>query len=328
MSQVEKFNAKYTRDKNDERAVMEDKLSRSQTTSSTVYEESTEELKKEGSIKEAAAVFTHEGLGTFATMFSNSVESMLNKTLQSKLDAMADKIANDMESKILEILDGVTEGMKRYTETQAGEPFPISDEQLLKTIEVLETKPEVIPFKLKESTLDKIDLLSEVPPEVISKVKQVSKEEEELLESYRRIREESEKKAKEKAKEKKEKKPKPEPKKRQYKPRDESNKPVARELTSISWETEEKLERLPQYRRLGSTREDIAIAEKYIIPLFKTNPGVDIASKQIVEYLNDYNIGIPNSTNVMQRIVSNNPFVEKSGFGLYKYEEKTFGENN
>ncbi len=67
-------------------------------------------LMAEGNIKEAAVVFSHEGMKAFATMFATSVESSVQKAL-TNLEPMIEQI---IERKMVEMLEGATQGIQEF----------------------------------------------------------------------------------------------------------------------------------------------------------------------------------------------------------------------
>lgn len=102
-SQVDKFNRKYGKDYLDEKAIKENNIEKSREALPGL-----EDLKKQGSIKEAAVVFSQEGMKLFSTLFANTIESAIEKKLQD----VDKRVESSIEKKMIEMLEGMTEGMQ------------------------------------------------------------------------------------------------------------------------------------------------------------------------------------------------------------------------
>lgn len=80
------------------------------------------DLMKAGSIKEAAVVFSHEGMKAFATMFANSTEVGASRALgniEPILERVVAKVLEDtvekmIERKMIEMLEGATQGIQEF----------------------------------------------------------------------------------------------------------------------------------------------------------------------------------------------------------------------
>ena len=126
-SQVEKFNAKLSKKKADEVAVNSRVYQEQQAEYKKYGAEGVEELMGKGNIKEAAVVFSREGMNAFAHMFGNSVESAVINVLDKRMDditkGMESRLEAIIEAKMLEMLEGMTEGMKQMAQSTAPAPM-------------------------------------------------------------------------------------------------------------------------------------------------------------------------------------------------------------
>jgi len=98
------------------------------------------ELMKAGGIKEAAVVFSHEGMNAFATMFANSTEASVQKAL-SNLEPMIERI---IEQKLIEMLEGATQGIQEFL---ASSMQVSAEKQVQGVMEGLLEKTEKQPIK-------------------------------------------------------------------------------------------------------------------------------------------------------------------------------------
>lgn len=102
-TQLDKFNQKWSKDHQDMEAIKRGQVKSAQ----EEIMKGERELSKQGGIKEAAAVFSREGMDTFAKTFSNSVESAIT----SQIPNIEKVIERVIEKKIMELLDGLKEGL-------------------------------------------------------------------------------------------------------------------------------------------------------------------------------------------------------------------------
>lgn len=139
--QVEKFNARLAKARNDEETIARYKAKQAMDESSrygSISGESVDDLKAKGSIEEAAAVFTQEGLSTFAKMFGNSVENILS----DRMDKFERKMESIIEDKMLQMLDGMTKGIQEFS-NQSNMSIIIPDPEVAtKSIPQKQDKPE------------------------------------------------------------------------------------------------------------------------------------------------------------------------------------------
>jgi hypothetical protein len=70
----------------------------------------TDKLMEAGSLKEAAVVFSHEGMKAFAEMFGNSVESAIARNTNG-IEQVIERV---VERKLKEMLAGATEGLQEF----------------------------------------------------------------------------------------------------------------------------------------------------------------------------------------------------------------------
>lgn len=122
---LERFNSKYSKEKQDERAIKEKQLANSD--NNLVLEE----LKKAGNIREAAVVFSREGMGLFADMFGNTMERIVSRVVESKVESI-------IERKMIEMMQGmaqgIEEGMQNFAENML-EGFDIREENDQKQVD-------------------------------------------------------------------------------------------------------------------------------------------------------------------------------------------------
>jgi len=119
MSQIQKFNArvaKATKNRMDKDALASKALQEALEEPRQLPRE--KELKEEGNIQEAAAVFSHEGMKAFAHIFSNSVGATVEKSLDVKIERLFSSLEDMVETKLLEVIQGLSQGIKRFN----GEP--------------------------------------------------------------------------------------------------------------------------------------------------------------------------------------------------------------
>lgn len=331
-SQVEKFNARLSKKKKDEIAINTREYQKRQEDAEKYGAEGVDELMKQGSIKEAAVVFSHEGMKAFANMFGNSVEKSVVNVLSSQMDTITknleDKMSAIIEAKMLEMLEGMTEGMKKlsqpqteiekaikFADTYGGSAETLKDdisseqaeamtaffkkmfpnaETLTMSRDIVETTPEGSEWKEYEPGNKVTVEIEEVNPQAKFEKK---------VKDFRAKKEEP-----------KNEEPKVEPKKESVK------------YTGISTDgLDLPVMDNPDNFRYSTSKADAELIKEHILAIFKKYAGMELKSSDVTHVLREeYNIRMLNPTLTYKHIMSSDYNFEKVGAGVYKYEEKTF----
>lgn len=218
-------------------------------------------LMEKGNIKEAAAVFSEEGLSAFAKMFSNHVEQAVNTAVEEKMKGIESVVSDTLEKKILEVLEGLTDGFRKFNTDI--KPTPSED------------KP--VEYELNDSEIPKADEILVDPP--------VEKEEsKQRVSGKRRVK-----------------------------------------YNILATPEGSGLESFTEERKVSLSNKDIEFVLPYFEYILKLHKGEPVKSTDVVRTLkNQFNINLVNATSIWNKVMSLNPNVEKAGFGLYKYDVKTF----
>lgn len=324
---------------NDTKAIIESQMKKEVATSSHVLEtEGVKELMEAGAIHEAAVVFSHAGMGAFATMFGNSMETAVERVLKERMDHILNpwllKVSSIVESKMVEMLEGMTAGMNSFAITAGATSkaditaFKEKYEEVQKTAPAPKIEvPDELSFNLNtlftptDEPKSSTSLLEEIPAsvraEVVDRIAENTKQFEKFLSTSQEILPSREKTTKpvnpgiaamQRAREENDALPDP-----QY-------SEIVFDRTVID------LRALPKSTgRLGTSKANVAIMKPYIMAIFKLNAGKDIKSMDILRVLREeYNVVMNNATIVMQKLIQQEPSIQKTAFGIYRYEEKTF----
>lgn len=115
MNQVEKFNKRYGKVKADEKVIHEKSMKEKEKD-----QVDAQPLMKEGGLKEAAMVVSHEGMSLFANMFTNSIVSAVEKSVLENQKQVLQNIESTIDrvvtSRLTEVLEGLVEGLRKYEE--------------------------------------------------------------------------------------------------------------------------------------------------------------------------------------------------------------------
>ena len=291
--------------------------------------EGVEELMSKGNIKEAAVVFSQEGMKAFAHMFGNSIDSavtrVLNDRLQEITEGMAERIESVVDKKMVELLEGLTEGMKSMQE-QVSVPT-ISDEDIREMLDkafTVEPMKAVMPDAVKE-VLDKgVGIKSPIVTipdhkwvnqggginmnntDIVSGTPDLFDEPTSEGLTFEQAELEATSDGISKVEE----------------PEEEI---VLDELPPEPTEDLPRMEHDDPDFRYGSSTNHIEIIAPYVLKMLKDNAGVEMQSAHITSTLREvYNIRMTNPTLVYRRLMKDDPNIENTGFGTYKYEEKNF----
>ena len=140
-SQVDKFHQKWYKHQEDTRAIIEGQMRKEKEKEAKWYGnvEGVEELMEKGNIKEAAVVFSHEGMQLFTKSFSNYIESKVEETLNKGIADLTNKIeehiAKSVERKLAEMLEGIAEGIKQFANENLNTQLPVQKSDKLSTEE-------------------------------------------------------------------------------------------------------------------------------------------------------------------------------------------------
>ncbi len=300
-TQLEKFDKKWGKSYMDKQSIIEDAKKREDNKPELHKMDNAEELMESGNIREAAVVFSHEGMGAFAQMFANTVESTINRVLADRLETFMQEAMKDVENtvskiieaKLIEALEGVSAGMKSFT-------LPINTEKMVeKAIESSMQKT----FKVKPSeevtiNVPDVDLYPSGYTEVeTDEIVLTPPKKEDIVKPVINWTEEKE--------------------------------AVADDVWVVTNISGEGID-LPQPdieegHRIGTSVQDMEIVTPYIMAIFHKYSGKVIKSKDIMKILlGEYGIRFGNPTMTLRKLMSKDPGVENVGFGLYKYEEKNF----
>jgi hypothetical protein len=136
-SQLEKWEAKYAQNERDIQAMVKSERE----SKSGIHAPGMEDLAKAGNIKEAAVVFSREGMSMFANMFGNTMERIVE-------DAIEKRVSNIIEKKMFEMMQGMQEGMIQGMEAVS--------QNLLKGFDVpKETEQPEIQVDIEKTAMDK-----------------------------------------------------------------------------------------------------------------------------------------------------------------------------
>jgi hypothetical protein len=128
-SQIEKFYQKWYKQQEDTRAIIEGQMRKEKETKWYGDVEGVEELMEKGNIKEAAVVFSREGMEVFTKLFSNYIERRVEETLNKGINDLKNKIEEhiekSVEKKLVEMLEGITEGIKQFANENTEMSQPI-----------------------------------------------------------------------------------------------------------------------------------------------------------------------------------------------------------
>lgn len=306
-SQTDKFNARLSKRKLDEVAINTRDYQKRQEDVKKYGAEGVDELMAQGSIREAAVVFSHEGMKAFANMFSNSVESSVVNVLSSQMDTITKSIESKVESiieaKMLEMLEGMTEGMKKMAQPQV--TADLTEEQAEAAMKVVK---QMFP---NAETLEPLNMT----PGKIEDNPQAKFEQ--------RVKEFRENK-------KVEADPAPAP---------TLSPEVAERLSTATTKNEPKKTGslitaegidLPRMNNSESFRYSSgkAAAEEikdYVLAIFKKYQGMEVKSSDVTTILREvFNIRMINPTLTYRHVMSYDHNLENVGMGVYKYEEKNF----
>ena len=337
-SRVEKFNAKMAKKENDTKAIIESQMKKEVATSSHLSEtEGAKELMEAGAIHEAAVVFSHAGMGAFAKMFGNSMESAVENVLKERMDnimeSMTNKVSSVVEAKMVEMLEGMTAGMNSFTADASKHSINLSEivtkEYLEKNVVEKEDIPEP---KWEPPTIEEIGkatpspLLEEIPASVRAEMYRttVNPEFKAFADAVKKSKEESMKSGKPVVTAVQ--KPNPGVIAMQKAREAQDAIPDLQYSELVFDATVIDLKSLPRSTgRFGVSKPDIATMKPYIMGILKLNANKNLKSTDILKVLrNEYNIVMNNATLVMQKLMKQEPAIEKIAFGSYRYEEKTF----
>lgn len=139
-TQLDRVNAKYVKDQTDIQILKQAQLQKHIDNHGI---DGIDELSVQGGIKQAAAVFSYEGMRSFSQLFSNSVEAAVERSLPNIMERV-------LERKITELLEGTTVGIQRFMSEAVGNMLTSASE----TVEqVIETQlATVIPMPQQSST--------------------------------------------------------------------------------------------------------------------------------------------------------------------------------
>jgi hypothetical protein len=330
-SQVEKFKARLSKKEMDKQAIN----TRAYQKKTEEYEkygaEGVEELMGKGNIKEAAVVFSQEGMKAFANMFGNSMENAVTNVLNNRMEdftkGIETKIESIIEAKMLEMLEGMTEGMKLLStshpsDTMFKELTNKSLKELHKQLtedntqqELHKEEPIVLAEDIKipvEQAEKLIKGFRDTFPSVdkhLKDIEKAGKDETITIDIPKFDAEKDTTPIKEETKSKDIKLP----------------KPRAKNFTKLIEEGYEGLERQIPRVRLGTSKADVELVTPYIMSIMRKHAGEEVKSSDVVRTLDsEFGIKVTNPTAAWKKIISTNPNIDNVGFGIYKYEEKTF----
>jgi hypothetical protein len=318
-SQVDKFNAKLSKKEVDEQAINTRAYQKKQEELRIYGAEGVDELMSHGNIKEAAVVFSREGMQAFANMFGNSMESAVVNVLDNHIgkitQTMEERMEAIIEAKMMEMIEGMTEGMKQFNAQMSPQPIIAkpSTQEFMESLRdvfsgvkgsdvskaVVETEPvdgwKTFDYEDNIKEPEKVIEPIETPMIDWDKAFKIDKKEKEA--KIRPVVADA-----------------PRPKKSDY-------------FSDIDVENIEGLSKLkhPSGYRYGSSKSDIAVVAPYILSIFKKYEGKEIMSATILKVLRkEYGIRLVNATMTLRKVMALDPNFENVGFGVYKYEEKNF----
>ena len=301
---MDKFYQKWYKHQEDTRAIIEGQMRKEKEKEAKWYGdvEGVEELMEKGNIKEAAVVFSREGMKVFTKLFINSVERSVEETLMKGITDLENKISEliekSVEKKLVEVMEGITEGIKQFTNENMDNHIKISLPTIRDTTipddpltgeKQNERLANLADSNLSDIIIDKI-IVDKIGQEVDKKVTQQMVEED-ITKTVEEIKSDTETSKVEK------------------KPNKKADKPSY---------TEEGIRII--------TTKDAGEVLPLVINIMKANGGpmklVDINNK-LVEL---YNMKFTSSgcTSFMNKIIKLDYNIEKVGYGLYEYREKNF----
>ncbi len=302
-SQLDKFNkrmAKVAKKVQDDQAIQEAKTKNKPAHYGET--EGVEELMAEGNIKEAAAVFSREGINAFARMFSNSVETMFAGAIEKHMTSLEQRMEAVVEAKMLQMLEGMTEGMKNIARVPEA-PTNIDMSEEVKKLFTEAVEPMVPKARVEDVILEPLEIdLDELKPiitpapkpeDVIDRISKKIEENKAKKESSRgRKGERSELRNRE---------------------------PQDLDIDGLG------LQRYEDTVRLGASKADIEVLEPIMVAILRKYEGEEVRSGDITRAMKDkLNVVIKNPRLAWQSIMKNYPQIENTSYGMYKYEEKTF----
>lgn len=361
-AQIEKFNARLAKARKDEEAVYEDKLSSSLDDTLEMLNE--DKLKKQGNIEEAAAVVSYEGLQMFANIFTNSMEASVEKAMSTKMQEIESMFEAKLEEKFSEALRGVSTGMKQFTEDMARKKIEeelkhsAKDEiySLDKNSDVGNLVVMPIPNKPKPFTVTKQELETPVikpKKETKPEKDEISVEKDIVIPDHGKVllEEIDEKTRKELV--------------AKFAP--EHNSSDEQSVEMVTYDEDNEVESVKDYEgeleathrtsdysidlpteeeevksevsistekyqgepvKLSSKQEDLELVAPVVNLLLK-KAKKPVSVSDIRKHILDYEGYILDNPSLLMRyVVRTNNHIEKAGYGLYEYEEKTFNRIN
>lgn len=170
-SQVDKFYQKWYKHREDTRAIIEGQMRKEKEAKWYGDVEGVEELMEKGNIKEAAVVFSHEGMKLFTELFSNSIENKveeaLNKGIIDLQNKMEELIEKSVEKKLVEMLEGITEGIKQFANKNLNIQLPVQKPDIpADPLTGEDTKADLTHLTLENYSKDDMETLEQLAPSV------------------------------------------------------------------------------------------------------------------------------------------------------------------
>jgi hypothetical protein len=226
-------------------------------------------------------------------MFGNSMESAVINVLDNQLDkitqTMEQRIEAIVQAKMMEMMEGMTEGMKKFQSEQQQHSSSISVDTHLQA-KLQEEINKIL--EVKEETVEAplIDWEKAYAIDEAEKAKATKERPRPVMADA------------------------PRPKKADF-------------FSDISMAG---IEDLPQLNhtsgyRYGLSKNDIEKIAPYLLGIYKKYAGVTMRSADVIKVLREeYDVRIVNPTMTFRKMMTLDPSFENVGFGVYKYEEKSF----
>lgn len=316
MNQVEKFNKRWGKKKADEKVVNETSMKKAKESEDKV---DPTPLLKESGLKEAAIVISSEGMELFTNMFSNSVNTAVNKALQDNQDKLIEQVDNVVTARLSEVLEGLIEGMRKSAPEQPQlKASNVTDNQksLLREL-VMKAPTTVIPTEKEAMELyhEGVKELMNTDPKMTIPIEEVKNISTEIfynqgieLVGVRADRVPQE----------------PSSEKRKPFFQDEEGKKVevGEDLAPIEREVRAKMAtELKESESVNYSRDDaVGVAVEFL----RNAKEPQLAAK-INKHLSSVGIEpYKNPSTFMNKVMKKEPRVQKAGFGTYTFVETTF----
>lgn len=334
-SQLEKFQARESKRLADERAINEAKARKARSADEL---NNVEEFKEKGNIKEAAAVISYEGLQMFSKMFTNSIEESVDNAISSRVDVLINAIESRVDAiltaRLTEVLEGVSEGISKFSDTAVTQ---LVESKIAKHPAMTDLS-NLVDFKKPDPIL--FDTEEDEPTQDIPKNRNFQKakiaipDELEVPEHGKLLFEEVDPETRRQLLEKfvgdAFEPDEDEPEEPEYRTPDYSKNPVeldnnGEEVLKVEVPAQEvKTEPFTgEVKLLGLSKDEVLEVAPMVAAFMKEN-GLT-KPVQVANYLLEFEgLKVKNPTALFQQISRHYPNIQKVGYGVYEYEEKTF----